>query len=77
MLYVEALDWRSCSQNPVYAARKRLASLRAMFYIKSDSATFDNIAVPSGNRSSDRVLAACGIGPFSTGWRTTNLTLHL
>jgi hypothetical protein len=71
MLYVEAPGWRSCSQNPVYAVRNRLASLRAIFHIKSDSATFDNIAVPSGNRSSDCVLAACGMGPFSSGWHTT------
>jgi hypothetical protein len=34
---------------------------------------FDKIAVLSGNRSSDRVLAACGIGPFSSGWYTTNM----
>jgi hypothetical protein len=57
--------------NPVYAARNRLASLRAIFHIKSDSTTLNNIAVPSGNRSSDRVLAGCGIGPFSSGWHTT------
>jgi len=34
---------------------------------------FDNIAVLSGSRALDRVLAACGIGPLSSGWHTTNL----
>ncbi len=73
MLCVAAPSWGSHSQNPVYAARNRLASLRAIFHIKSDSAMFDNIAVLSGNRSSDRVLAACGIGPFSSDWHTTKM----
>ena len=77
MLCVAAPSRGSRPQNPVYAARNRLANLRAIFHIKSDSATFDNIAVPSGNRSSDRVLAACGIGPFSSGWRTTKSTVPL
>jgi len=71
MLCVAAPSPGSRSQNPVYAARNRLASLRAIFHIKSDSAMFDNIAVLSGSRSLDRVLAACGIGPFSSGWHTT------
>jgi hypothetical protein len=73
MLYLEAVSWVSSSRNTVYAARNRLANLRAIFHIKSDSAMFDNIAVLSGNRSSDRVLAACGIGPFSSGWHTTKM----
>jgi len=73
MLYLEALSWVSSSPKTVYAARNRLASLRAIFHIRSDSAVFDNIAVLSGNRSSDRVLAACGIGPFSPDWHTTKM----
>jgi len=73
MLCVAAPSWGSHSQNPVYAARNRLANLKAIFHIKSDSAMFDNIAVLSGNRSSDRVLAACGIGPFSSDWHTTKM----
>ena len=71
MLDVEMLSWISSSQNTVYAARNRLANLKAIFHIKSDSAMFDNIAVLSGNRALDRVLAACGIGPLSSGWHTT------
>jgi len=71
MLDVETLSWISSSQNTVYAARNRLANLKAIFHIKSDSAMFDNIAVLSGNRALDRVLAACGIGPLSSGWHTT------
>ena len=72
MLYVEALGWGSRSQNPVHAARSRLASFRAIFHIKSDSAMFDNIAVLIGSGSSYRVLAPCGIGPFSLSWHITN-----
>ena len=71
MLCVAAPSWGSRSQNTVYAARNRLANLKAIFHIKSDSAMFDNIAVLSGNRALDRVLAACGIGPLSSGWHTT------
>ena len=71
MPYVGALSWVSSSQNTVHAARNRLANLKAIFHIKSDSAMFDNIAVLSGNLSADRVLAACGIGPLSSGWHTT------
>jgi hypothetical protein len=67
MLYFEALGWGSRSQNPVY----RPANLRAIFHIKSDRAMFDNIAVLSGNGSSDRVLAAGVIGLFSLVWHTT------
>jgi hypothetical protein len=74
MPYVEALSWVSSSQNTVYASRNRLANLRAIFHVKSDSAMFDNIAVLSGNRSSDRVLAACDIGSFSSGWHTTKIS---
>jgi hypothetical protein len=73
MLYLEALSWVSSSPKTVYAARNRLASLRAIFHIRSDSAVFDNIAVLSGNLSADRVLAACGIGPFPSGWHTTKI----
>jgi hypothetical protein len=73
MLYLETLSWVSSSRNTVYAARNRLASLRAIFHIRSDSAMFDNIAVLSGNRSADRVLAPCGIGPFSSRWHTTKI----
>lgn len=61
-------DRRVC-RNAVYAARSRLATRRAIFHINSDRAMLDNIAVPSGSGSSDRILAACGIGPFSPGWR--------
>ena len=71
MLDVEMLSWISSSQNTVYAARNRLANLKAIFHIKSDSAMFDNIAVLSGSRALARVLAACGIGPLSSGWHTT------
>jgi len=46
-----------------YAVASNHANRRATFHIKSDSAMFDNIAVPSGKGSSDRVPAACGIGP--------------
>jgi len=46
-----------------YAVASAHANRRATFHIKSDSAMFDNIAVPSGKGSSDRVPAACGIGP--------------
>ena len=73
MRCVAAPSWGSRSQNPVYAARNRLANLKAIFHIKSDSAMFDNIAVLSGNRALDRVLAACGIGPFSSGCYTTSV----
>jgi len=73
MLYLEALSWVSSSRNTVYAARNRLASLKAIFHIRSDSAMFDKIAVLSGNRSADRVLATCGIGPFSSGWHMTKI----
>ncbi len=77
MPYVGALSWVSSSQNTVHAARNRLANLKAIFHIKSDSAMFDNIAVLSGNRALDRVLAACGIGPLSSGWRTTKTAQKL
>jgi hypothetical protein len=63
MLYVEALSWRSHSQNLIMLPEIGLPAFRAIFHIKSDSATFNNIAVPSGYRFSDRVLAGCGIGP--------------
>jgi hypothetical protein len=35
---------------------------RAMFHINSDSATFDNIAVPSGSGSANRLVATYFIG---------------
>jgi hypothetical protein len=40
--------------------------------MKSDSAMFDNIAMPSGNGSSNRVVAACAIGPLLT-WRGSQI----
>ncbi len=73
MLCAEALSWMFAPMaKPCYAARSRLATLRAIFHIKSDSAMFDNIAVLTGSGSSYRVLAPCGIGPFSLSWHITN-----
>jgi hypothetical protein len=45
-----------------YAARSKPATRSAIFHISSDNAMLDNSAVLSGSGSSDRVLAACGIG---------------
>ena len=45
-----------------YAANSKPAMCRAIFHIKSDSAMFDNIAVPSGSGSGNRVVAAYSIG---------------
>jgi hypothetical protein len=44
----------------------------AIFHIKSDSATFDNIAMPSGNGSCSRVIAVdcIALPPFDA--RTAN-----
>ena len=56
-----------------YAANSKPARRRAMFHIKSDSAMFDNIAVPSGNGSSARVGTACAIGFFSLPWHGSQM----
>jgi len=45
-----------------YAANSKPAMRRAIFHIKSDSAMFDNIAVPRGSGSGNRVIAAYSIG---------------
>jgi hypothetical protein len=52
---------------PVYAARIRPTTLKTIFHIKRDSATFDNIAVPSGKGSLARV-GLTGIIGFFMGW---------
>jgi hypothetical protein len=77
MRYLDALGCGSRSRDPDYAARNRPANLRAIFHIKSDSAMFDSIAVLSGNGSADRVVAACGIGPFSSNCRPTRFGARL
>ena len=51
----------------VYAARIRPTTLKTIFHIRRDSATFDNIAVPSGKGSSAGVGLAGVIG-FFMGW---------
>src|SRR5215469_6938432 len=43
-------------------ASSKPAMRRAMFHMSSDSAKFDNIAVPSGSGSADRLVTTCSIG---------------
>jgi hypothetical protein len=52
---------------PVYAARIKPTTLKTIFHIKRDNATFDNIAVPSGKGSSARV-GLTGVIGFFMGW---------
>ena len=45
-----------------YAANSKPAMRNVTFQRKSDSAMFDNIAVPGGSGCCNRVIAACAIG---------------
>jgi hypothetical protein len=45
-----------------HAASSKPAMRKVIFHRKSDSAMFDNIAVPAGSGSCNPVVAACAIG---------------